>query len=237
MAKSDFFQVFSLISPGIGELPNFFTIIQNKFGLDIALFMQNCSFTILQTILLCHCLLIYVVINEVLSSKKLSSRPFLIGISGHSGVGKTSLSEIIKNIFGKNQTQLVHGDDNHRWERGHEKWSEYTHLNPKANNLYKEIYNVNQLVKGKPINRKHYNHNTGKFDDNQLIYPKNLMIFEGLHTLFLSQLNKELDLKIYVEAEESLREFWKIGRDSKKRNQNKEKSLLTRKLASVLHYN
>ena len=44
-----------------------------------------------------------------------------------------------KNIFGKNFTQIIHGDDNHKWERGHEKWLEYTHLNPKANNLYKEI--------------------------------------------------------------------------------------------------
>lgn len=49
------------------------------------------------------------------------------------------------------------------------------------------------------------------------------MIFEGLHTLFLNNVVDAFDLKIFMKPNEQLRQYWKIQRDSQKRQQSKDK--------------
>ena len=67
----------------------------------------------------------------------------------------------------------------HRWKRGHEKWDEFTHLDPKANLLHKEIVMLNDLKSGKRILRKTYDHDNGTFTDAAMFSPRNVTIFEG----------------------------------------------------------
>ena len=59
----------------------------------------------------------------------------LIGVGGDSGVGKTSLVKELSSLF-KNNFLAIEGDGDHKWERGDKKWKTFTHLDPKANNIY-----------------------------------------------------------------------------------------------------
>lgn len=151
--------------------------------------------------------------------------PFTIGIAGDSGTGKSKFMEILKSILGEQQILFIEGDGDHRWKRGDEEWKDYTHLNPRANYLYRQAMDIQQLRKGIHINRKEYNHETGDFTDYRVIKPNKYIVLCGLHSLYLPQLRKNTDLKIYMDTDEVLRRYWKIQRDTLYRAQTQQEVL------------
>jgi uridine kinase len=143
--------------------------------------------------------------------------PYIIGIGGTSGVGKTTIANIISILF-KNETFLIlSGDDLHKWERNDLNWQIYTHFNPKANNIKKGYDDLKNLKNFSSIYRKKYNHETGKFDEIKLITSKENIIYEGLHSLYDKDTLDLIDLKIFIDTDKDLTEKWKIKRDIKKR--------------------
>ena len=187
--------------------------------------LQNILYTFLQVILFCNILWVYFKGIQVFQDKKLVSIPFILGIGGNSGTGKTTLANSLKDIFSQNFTTMVKGDDLHKWERGDENWKNFTHLNPKANLIHEDISTIRNLRRSKDVTRKIYNHSTGSFDKNITIKSKNLIIYEGLHTFFLENQRNEYDLKIMILPEEELNTHWKVIRDKINRNKLKEESL------------
>ncbi len=220
---SDYFQVFQLISPEIASQNNLYHIFLDK-GLN-AEKLVDLSFTILQVLLLLNCFWIYRKGVDSFSKHKLVSRPYLLGISGDSGVGKSTLVASIVDIFGKNNVTTICGDDMHKWERGHEKWREFTHLNPSANKLYNEIAFLRALKNGEKISRSMYNHDDGKFTKPKNIMAKKIIVFEGLHSFYVETVRNLFDVKIFVKPEKNLRLHWKIIRDQIKRGYSKERVL------------
>lgn len=145
-------------------------------------------------------------------------KPFIIGISGESGVGKSSIAEIVTLFYGKDNILTISTDDLHKWERGNHNWKNFTHLNPEANNIELGDMHLKYLSEGRFIYRSIYNHDTGNFNPPIKICPKPIIIIEGLHA-FYSDLSKELiDLKIFINTDESLRTHWKIIRDTEERS-------------------
>jgi uridine kinase len=142
-----------------------------------------------------------------------------IAITGDSGTGKTTLSNIIKNIF--NDSFVLECDRYHKWERNHENWDKFTHLNPNSNYITKMQQDVFDLIIGNNIYQVDYDHKTGKFTDKELIESKDNIIVCGLHSLYIEE--TIINLKIYVDTDENLRIPWKISRDIKKRGYSIEK--------------
>jgi uridine kinase len=183
----------------------------------------NLIFTFMQTALLVLAWLIYRGGIKQNIQKKFLSQPYLVGIGGDSASGKTTLSNAILAIFGERNTNVVRGDDMHKWERGNTNWQNYTHLNPEANMLHENLQHSLSLKRGKSVRRRHYDHDTGKFTLPQFIRPKKLVVFEGLHSFFLQNQSDVYDLKIFMAPSEDLREFWKIKRDVVNRGYSEEK--------------
>jgi len=217
--QSDYLQVFTFNE----STSSFYTLLSNM-NIDAA-FIKGISFTILQVALGVNCFQIYRKGIDSYSKHKITSKPFLLGIGGNSGAGKTTISENITNIFTPLNSLVIRGDDMHKWQRGHEKWEEFTHLNPKANLLHEEIVMLNNLKSGKKISRKTYDHDEGIFTKALSFTPKNLIIFEGLHPFYLSRQRQLYDLKIFIKPEKDLANHWKIMRDTLKRGYTKEKVL------------
>ncbi len=140
----------------------------------------------------------------------------IIGIGGDSGTGKTTLNQELHKILGESVLK-IEGDGDHKWERHDQHWNHITHLNPKANALHRQADHLISLKHWKPVWRSDYNHHTGKFDPPKKIMPKDFIIISGLHPFYLPILRKNIDIKIYLDTEESLRIFWKINRDKDKR--------------------
>lgn len=162
----------------------------------------------------------------------------IISISGSSGVGKTTLSELFAMAAGKDESLILSGDDLHRWERTHPSWKTYTHLNPAANDLELGHNHLLDLKNGLPVNRNLYNHDTGKFEEQIKINPKKTIIYEGLHSLYLEKTAKLADIKIFVDTDNSLKTEWKLKRDTKKRGYTKEEvmnAISRRTVDEILH--
>jgi uridine kinase len=219
--NSDYLQIFQIISPAISESSNLYSILQNK-GLD-ADKISNLSFTLLQAMLLANCIFIYKSGVKSYANYKIFSHPFLLGICGDSGAGKTTISNAIESIFKDRNTTIIHGDDMHKWERGDENWDKLTHLNPKSNFLHDEISQLKAIKNSEAISRRHYDHNSGKFTKEKEFKPNNLVIFEGLHSFYIKQMRDLYDLKIFINPSEDLRKYWKVTRDTKKRGYSKNK--------------
>lgn len=187
--------------------------------------LKNIMFTLLGAVLL---YIIWQMYHYGVASNSLYKRkstPFTIGISGDSGSGKSTFLEILKKTLGEQNLRFIEGDGDHRWERGEKMWEAYTHLNPKANFLYRQANDIQRLKNGTATKRVEYNHKTGKFTALHKIKPKQYILICGLHSLYLPQMRRNLDLKIYMDAEEKLRRFWKIQRDTSKRGYSREQIL------------
>jgi uridine kinase/ribulose-5-phosphate 4-epimerase/fuculose-1-phosphate aldolase len=141
----------------------------------------------------------------------------MIGITGDSGVGKSTIAEIISLYFGIDNTVIISTDDLHKWERNNIKWNEFTHLNPDANNLDLGDIHIQQLSSGNFIFRSSYDHNSGYFKPPIKINPKSTVVVEGLHAFYTPVSKQLLDTKIFVDTNDDLRIHWKIIRDTEER--------------------
>ena len=112
-------------------------------------------------------------------------------------------------------------------------------MNPKSNKLYSEVNSIKKLMNGHAIKRQHYCHESGTFMVPKTVYPKHIMMFEGLHT-YLNSLQHYFDLKFFMKPDETLREYWKIERDVNQRKKSKDDvvaSIKKRKKIAGLSYN
>ncbi len=148
--------------------------------------------------------------------------PFTIGIAGDSGAGKSTMIDVLEKGLGISNLQYIEGDGDHRWERGNHFWDDYTALNPKANYLYRQAEDLERLRLGSAVRRVDYDHSTGKFTAPKRVTSKKFVVLCGLHAMYLPQTRKYLDLKIYMDSDETLRRYWKIQRDTSFRGHAKE---------------
>lgn len=144
-------------------------------------------------------------------------KPYIIGIAGESGVGKSTMTGIVSLFFGTENTVTLSTDDLHRWERTNPNWDTYTHLNPEANNLELGDLQLRGLAEGNFIYRSVYDHNTGTFKAPVKIKPNKVVINQGLHAFYSEESQALTDLKIFINTDETLRTHWKIIRDTEKR--------------------
>ena len=84
--------------------------------------------------------------------------------------------------------------------------------NPEANNLEKMSKDVYNLKIGSEIYSVDYDHDTGKFTQEEKIVSKNNVILCGLHTLYSKKTNDIIDLKIFIDTDRELIKKWKIKR-------------------------
>jgi uridine kinase len=157
--------------------------------------------------------------------KLILSRCNIIAIAGDSGSGKTTLLNEISELFDKDNFLKLETDRYHKWERGNENYLQFTHLNPKANNIEKMSKDVYNLKIGSEIYSVDYDHSTGKFTQEEKIESKNNVILCGLHTLYSNNINEIIDLKIFMDTDRELIKKWKIKRDVEERGYNIEKVL------------
>ena len=146
----------------------------------------------------------------------------VFAIAGDSGSGKTTLGSILKKYF--SNSLMLECDRYHKWERGHEKWRDLTHLNPKANFLTKMSDDIFNLKIGKDIYQVDYDHKNGRFTEKEHIESSDNIIVCGLHSLYVEN-DSIYNLKIFIDTDESLKRKWKIERDVIERGYNMEKVL------------
>lgn len=219
--NGDFLRLLEPVWPAASSLPNLYTLLSEQ-GFDAGL-ISNLVFSILQIVLLINVLWIFKRGVEESKKIKLYNAPYLIGIAGDSGSGKSTFAKLLSDIFKPDEIAIIAGDALHKWERGHEMWKKFTHLDPRANELHRDLEHAYSLQNGDSIYRRTYDHHSGTFTIPSRFDSKKLVIFEGLHSFYLTQMRSMLDLKVFIKPEERLRTYWKVIRDTVERGYTKEK--------------
>lgn len=184
--------------------------------------LQNILFTLMIGIFMILVVSMYSYGVNSNSYYRRRNRPFTIGIAGDSGVGKSRLLLMLDELLSEEHILNIEGDGDHKWERGSAKWQDMTHLDPKANYLYRQAEDLKVLRCGNAVKRVDYDHQTGTFTRRHKVSPKPYIIMCGLHSLYLPQMRQVLDMKIYLDTEESLRCYWKMERDAGDRGHSRQ---------------
>jgi uridine kinase len=179
--------------------------------------VDGLAFTAMQASLCASLIAVWLLILQRELPLRGRGRPLLIGVAGDSASGKSTLSTVLEDLFNPRHTLVLEGDDYHRWERGHFKWRDYTHLNPRANDLEDMASHTLALRAGRAVFQPHYDHETGSFSAPREIRPARTLIVQGLHALYLRGLRDRFDLKIFLHPDEQVRLAWKVRRDSRER--------------------
>jgi uridine kinase/putative flippase GtrA len=217
--------VFQLVSPQMASTDNAYGLLE-KAG-SFPSFFVDLAFTGLQTLLGVNCLWLRWRGISNIKNSPLWSRSFVVAIAGDSGSGKTTVASILEALFTSGRLTTICGDDMHRWPRGHHGWLEFTHLNPKGNELHLELQYLKALRQNKIIQRRHYDHQTGKFTSPVAVKPRSVIVLEGLHPYFLQPARDLADLKIFLKPDKNLLLHWKIRRDMESRGYTREQVLAT----------
>lgn len=137
----------------------------------------------------------------------------MIGFAGDSGAGKSTYVRALTSLLGSDRVTVIGLDDYHTLDRAQRKAVGITPLNPRCNDLGLVIDHTWQMKRGEPITKPIYDHGTGELTGPETVTPREFVVLEGLHPLYLEMQRAALDLKVYFDTDLELKLRWKIKRD------------------------
>jgi uridine kinase len=143
-------------------------------------------------------------------------KPFIIGITGGSGSGKTTFIKKIREAFGENQVCIISQDD-YYFPREQQVTDSEGYQNfdlPKSIDKKRFYEDILHLSSGKSLEREEYLfNNTDAVPKLFMLNPAPIIIVEGLFVMHYKKIRNSLDLKIFVNAKEHLKIIRRIKRD------------------------
>jgi uridine kinase len=140
---------------------------------------------------------------------------FVIGIAGGTGAGKTTVSRTVAETVGEAVTRIPL--DNYYEDLSHLEYEERAEVNydhPSAFEWELLRAQLDSLLMGQPVEMPQYDfevHN--RKDERVTVEPSDVIVLEGILSLFDEQVVEMLDLKVYVMTDADVRILRRIERD------------------------
>ncbi len=152
----------------------------------------------------------------------------IIGIAGGTGSGKTTVVQKIAEQFSKDEVAILSHDsyyyDNSFLPLEERRRKNFDH--PDAIEFDLMIEHVKMLKAGQPIEEPVYSFITcTRQEETQTIFPKQVLIIEGILCLSNKALRDLMDIKVYVDCDSDVRLARVIQRDIQERGRNVEQVL------------
>lgn len=151
----------------------------------------------------------------------------IVGIAGGSASGKTTIVNNIKELF-KNDIELI-SHDNYYLANDDKTMEERMKLNydhPSSFDTDKMIEDIKKLKKGQVIYRPVYDYTKHtRAKEVVAVYPKKVIIIEGILILEDPRLRELMDIKVFVDTDADERLMRRILRDTKERGRTVESVL------------
>ncbi len=148
-------------------------------------------------------------------------KPLVIGITGGSGSGKSSLVKALRASFSEGEVCLLPQDE-YYLPIGQLSRDEEGIVNfdlPSALNWPEFERDLDLLLAGEPFERPEYTFNNEKLVPKVICYqPAPVVLVEGVHVFYKASVRDKLDLKVFVHAKENLKIIRRIKRDQIERN-------------------
>lgn len=147
----------------------------------------------------------------------MSKKPFVIGIAGGSGSGKTFFLKCFLNHFKKNEICLLSQDD-YYYRVGHNMTAEENKLYnfdlPSTIDNSQFLNDIKSLINGETVYQKEYTFNNPNAEPKLLeIQPAPIVMVEGLFILHFEEIAEILDMKIFIDTDEDIALQRRLKRD------------------------
>lgn len=147
-------------------------------------------------------------------------KPFLVGITGGSASGKTTLLHQLVGAFSSDELCLVSQDNYYRPQ--HEQQADANGVInydiPESINADEFAADVRRLHRGEEVRRPEYTFNNPNVVPKELVFrPAPIIVLEGLFVFHFAEIARELDLKVFVDAQEHVKLHRRIRRDNVER--------------------
>jgi uridine kinase len=150
-----------------------------------------------------------------------TTKPFLIGITGGSGSGKSTFIRRIREQFSTEQVCIVSMDDYYlpRDEQHEDQNGEKNFDLPKSFDKKAFRNDIQQLLDGHTVQKEEYTFNNPDAKPKILEFKSApIIIVEGLFVFHYKKIVPLFDLKVFISAKENLKVIRRIYRDRVERN-------------------
>jgi uridine kinase len=151
----------------------------------------------------------------------MTNQPYLIGICGGSGSGKTSFIKAIGEAFSPEQVCIL-SQDNYYLPREAQYVDAQGEKNfdlPKSFDRKALLHDIQLLKSGQTVTRKEYTFNNPEAIPQMLHFPAApIVIIEGLFLFHYKKIAPLFDLKVFIFAKDNLKVIRRIKRDRVERN-------------------
>ena len=148
------------------------------------------------------------------------TKPFTIGITGGSGSGKTYFLQGLSAAFGPEEICLI-SQDNYYKPRDQQPVDENGVKNfdlPVSIDRNSFHTDLLKLKAGQDVTKKEYTFNNPNAEPKMLVFRSApIIIAEGLFVQYFEEIEKELDLKLFIEAKDHVKLGRRIRRDQMER--------------------
>ena len=149
------------------------------------------------------------------------TKPFIIGITGGSGSGKTTFIRQLREGLPDEKVCLLSMDDYYVRREDQQKDERGIHNFDRPKSIHREefVRDLRLLLDGQTVQRREYVFNNELAEARMLVFtPAPVIIVEGLFVFHYKELRKLLDLKIFLHAKDNLKVVRRIKRDRVERN-------------------
>lgn len=148
------------------------------------------------------------------------TKPFTIGVTGGSGSGKTFFLKNLENRFSNDELCLI-SQDHYYHPREMQQHDERGIKNfdlPESIDHKQFQLDIQTLKRGEVLKKKEYTFNNPNITPKILEFkPAPVIIVEGLFVQYFPEIERELDLKIFIEAKDHVKLTRRIKRDNEER--------------------
>jgi uridine kinase len=150
----------------------------------------------------------------------MTQKPFMVGITGGSASGKTMFINRLVSTFSESEVCLLSQDHYYR-DRHLQPKDEMGVENfdlPESIDHDAFIQDVARLHQGIPVSKKEYTYNNPNIVPKTITFnPAPVIIVEGIFVFYFPEIRNQLDLKVFIDAEEHIKLKRRIKRDGQER--------------------
>jgi len=164
-----------------------------------------------------------------------NATPYIIGVAGGTGSGKTTVSQRIIEMVGKEFITWIQHDDY---------YNDHSHLSPEERALVNYdhpdsldtallVEHLQQLRSGIPVQAPLYDFAThARRTETQLFQPARIILVDGILIFVERELRELMDMRIYVDTDADIRFIRRLRRDMIERERSLE-SVVRQYMATV----
>lgn len=153
----------------------------------------------------------------------MTKKPIIIGVTGGSGGGKTSVSRAILSHFPDAKIAMIEHDSYYK-DQAHLTFEERISTNydhPLAFDTDLMIEHMKELLAGRPVDIPIYDYTLHtRSDKSYRQEPQDVFIVEGILVLEDKRLRDLMDIKLFVDTDDDIRIIRRIKRDMEERGRS-----------------